>query len=150
MNNYHQPVLLHEATDGLEIKPKGIYVDATFGGGGHSKEILKYLTTGRLIAFDQDEESLRNNIKGDRRFTMINTNFRNLKTELKTLGISHVDGLIADLGVSAYHFTDNTRGFSLQYNAGLDMRMTKQLKKDGRFILNQYDRKNLNKDGIER
>ena len=145
MTKYHEPVLLIEAIKGLKIRPEGIYVDVTFGGGGHSKEILKKLTTGRLIAFDQDQDSLINTIKDDNRFIMINSNFRQLNTRLQQIGISMVDGIIADLGVSAYHFSDNGRGFSLKYDSVIDMRMDKNLKKDGRYILNKYNQHNLDR-----
>ncbi len=145
MIEYHEPVLLNDAVKGLQIKPEGIYVDVTFGGGGHSKEILNKITTGRLIAFDQDQDSLINKIKSDNRFTMINSNFRNLQSELLQLGVSKVDGIIADLGVSAYHFSDNGRGFSLRYDSVIDMRMDQNLKQDGRHILNKYNQHNLDR-----
>lgn len=145
MNRYHHPVLLNESIHGLNIKPGGVYVDATFGGGGHAREILKSLIHGRLIAFDQDQEAIKNTIKGDKRFKMINSNFRNLQRELKKIDIVAIDGLIVDLGVSAFHFTNNQRGFSLKYDSVLDMRMDKTLNKDGRFILNKYNKANLNR-----
>ena len=145
MTKYHESVLLNESIKGLKIKPEGVYVDVTFGGGGHSKEILKNLTKGALIAFDQDMDSLVNKIKGDNRFTMINSNFRHLKVKLQQIGLSSVDGIIADLGVSAHHFSDNGRGFSLKYDSIIDMRMDKNLKKDGRFILNKYNQLNLDR-----
>ena len=126
MNKFHEPVLLDKSISGLKIKSDGLYVDVTFGGGGHSKEILKHLTSGRLIAFDQDQEAAKNKILGDKRFIMINTNFENLTKELKKLNISSIDGLIADLGVSSYQFSDNNRGFSLKYDALIDMRMNKK------------------------
>ena len=128
---------------GLNIDPEGIYIDVTYGSGGHSKAILRRLTTGKLIVFDQDQESVKNKIIGDKRFTMINKNFKNLKLELKKLGGNTINGLIADLGVSSHHFSDNGRGFSFQYDARLDMRMDNNSQKDAVFILNQYDRKNL-------
>ena len=145
MNKFHEPVLLEKSINGLKIKSGGIYVDATFGGGGHSKEILKHLTSGKLIAFDQDQEAVKNKILGDKKFIMINTNFENLKKELKKLNISTIDGLIADLGVSSYQFSNNNRGFSLKYDSLIDMRMDKNLPKDGVFILNKYSRKELNR-----
>ena len=145
MNNFHTSVLLNESINGLMINPNGIYVDSTFGGGGHTKNILNKLKKGRLIAFDQDKAALKNNIKDDVRFIMINKNFRYLKQQLELLGISTIDGLIADLGVSAYHFTDNNRGFSLKYNANIDMRMDGDIDQDGAHILNTYSRKDLSR-----
>lgn len=145
MSSFHIPVLLKESINGLHINPDGIYVDVTFGGGGHSRRIIDRITNGKLIAFDQDQAAIKNKIDGDKRFVMINKNFRQLKKQLMLLNIKHIDGLIADLGVSAYQFTDNNRGFSLKYNATIDMRMDKQLDKDGVFILNNYSRKNLNR-----
>lgn len=121
---YHVPALLEESIGGLNISPSGIYVDVTFGGGGHSKEILKHLTTGRLIAFDQDEDAERN-IVGDNRFIFLNQNFRFLKNNLKFNGISSIDGLIADLGVSFHQFDEPARGFTFRQDAPLDMRMNK-------------------------
>ena len=145
MTKYHESVLLNDSIKGLKIKPEGIYVDVTFGGGGHSKEILKKLTTGSLIAFDQDQDSLINNIKGDNRFIMINSNFRHIKSKLQQIGVFMVDGIIADLGVSAHHFSNNGRGFSLKYDSIIDMRMDKKLKKDARYILNKYNQHNLDR-----
>ena len=127
------------------INPNGIYVDSTFGGGGHAKSILNKLKKGRLIAFDQDKAALKNSIKDDLRFIMINKNFRYLKQQLELLGISTIDGLIADLGVSAYHFTDNNRGFSLKYNSSIDMRMDGDIDQNGAHILNTYSRKDLSR-----
>jgi 16S rRNA (cytosine1402-N4)-methyltransferase len=121
---YHVPALLEESINGLNIRPAGIYVDVTFGGGGHSAEILKHLTTGRLIAFDQDEDAERN-IFSDNRFTFLNQNFRFLKNNLKFNGIDSVDGIIADLGVSFHQFDEPLRGFTFRQDAPLDMRMNK-------------------------
>jgi 16S rRNA (cytosine1402-N4)-methyltransferase len=121
---YHVPALLEESIRGLNIRPSGIYVDVTFGGGGHSGEILKHLTTGRLIAFDQDEDAERN-IFSDSRFTFLNQNFRFLKNNLKFNDIPSVDGIIADLGVSFHQFDEPTRGFTFRQDAPLDMRMNK-------------------------
>jgi 16S rRNA (cytosine1402-N4)-methyltransferase len=121
---YHVPALLEESIKGLNIRPAGIYVDVTFGGGGHSAEILKHLTTGRLIAFDQDEDAERN-IFSDNRFTFLNQNFRFLKNNLKFNGIDSVDGIIADLGVSFHQFDEPLRGFTFRQDAPLDMRMNK-------------------------
>jgi len=145
MTNYHETVLLNEAVKQLNIVPNGVYVDATFGGGGHSKEILKKLVNGKLIAFDQDQASLINTIQGDKRFKMVNANFRNLTNEISALGINSINGLIADLGVSGYHFTDNDRGFSLKYNSIIDMRMDNRLINKGQNILNNYSKDELNR-----
>ena len=119
---YHVPALLEESIRGLNIRPSGIYVDVTFGGGGHSGEILKHLTTGQLIAFDQDEDAERN-IFSDSRFTFLNQNFRFLKNNLKFNGITSVDGIFADLGVSFHQFDEPVRGFTFRHDAPLDMRM---------------------------
>jgi 16S rRNA (cytosine1402-N4)-methyltransferase len=121
---YHIPALLNESIDGLNIRPDGIYVDVTFGGGGHSMEILKRLNRGRLIAFDQDDDS-RLNIPADERFLFLNQNFRFLKNNLRFNGIDSVDGLIADLGVSFHQFDEPERGFTFRQDAPLDMRMNK-------------------------
>lgn len=121
---YHVPALLEESIEGLNITPSGIYVDVTFGGGGHSKEILKHLTTGRLIAFDQDEDAERN-VLTDSRFIFLNQNFRFLKNNLKFNGISSIDGILADLGVSFHQFDEPARGFTFRQDAPLDMRMNK-------------------------
>ncbi len=121
---YHVPALLEESINGLNIRPAGIYVDVTFGGGGHSGEILKHLTTGRLIAFDQDEDAERNTLS-DNRFTFLNQNFRFLKNNLNFNGINSIDGIIADLGVSFHQFDETARGFTFRQDAPLDMRMNK-------------------------
>ena len=122
---YHIPAMPEKCIEGLSIRPDGIYVDATFGGGGHSREILKRLKTGKLIAFDQDEDAAVN-IPGDSRFIFINQNFRFLRNNLKFNGIESIDGLIADLGVSFHQFDEPERGFSFRFNAPLDMRMNKE------------------------
>ena len=119
---YHIPALLNESIDGLNIKPDGIYVDVTFGGGGHSMEILKRLTTGKLIAFDQDEDA-RTNVPSDKKFLFLDQNFRFLKNNLLFNNISSIDGLIADLGVSFHQFDEPKRGFTFREDAHLDMRM---------------------------
>jgi 16S rRNA (cytosine1402-N4)-methyltransferase len=121
---YHIPALLDESIEGLNIRPDGIYVDATFGGGGHSVEILKRLTTGKLIAFDQDEDA-RQNVPDDRRFIFLEQNFRFLKNNLIYNGIKSIDGLIADLGVSFHQFDEAERGFTFRHDAPLDMRMNR-------------------------
>jgi 16S rRNA (cytosine1402-N4)-methyltransferase len=131
---YHIPALLDESIKGLNICPAGIYVDVTFGGGGHSGEILNHLTTGRLIAFDQDEDAERN-IFSDNRFTFLNQNFRFLKNNLKFNGIDSVDGIIADLGVSFHQFDEPSRGFTFRQDAPLDMRMNKSSPKKASDLL---------------
>lgn len=137
-DGYHQSVLLKEAVDGLNIKPNGIYVDVTFGGGGHSKEILKRLgTKGRLIAFDQDPDAKRNAIN-DSRFTLVDQNFGNMKNWLRLLRVVQVDGILADLGVSSHQFDSEGRGFSIRFDAPLDMRMDKQRKLTAADVVNQY------------
>lgn len=136
---YHVPVLLHESVDGLDIKSDGIYVDVTFGGGGHSKEILTRLgKRGHLYSFDQDADA-ENNIVDDRRFTFVRSNFRYLRNWLRYYQIEEIDGLLADLGVSSHHFDDETRGFSFRFDAPLDMRMNKRAGKTAADIINEYD-----------
>lgn len=135
---YHIPALLNESIDGLGIRPSGVYVDVTFGGGGHSREILRRLNkNGRLIAFDQDEDAVLNAI-GDPRFTFVRSNFRFLKNFLRYLGADEVDGVLADLGVSSHHFDDAGRGFSFRFNGDLDMRMNRSAQKSAADILNEY------------
>jgi 16S rRNA (cytosine1402-N4)-methyltransferase len=121
---YHIPALLDECIEGLNIRPDGIYVDATFGGGGHSGEILKRLQTGKLIAFDQDKDAGKN-VPDDNRFLFLNQNFRFLRNNLRFNGIESIDGLLADLGVSFHQFDEPERGFTFRYDAPLDMRMNK-------------------------
>lgn len=140
---YHVPVLLNESIDGLAIKPDGIYVDVTFGGGGHSKEILRRLgKKGHLYSFDQDPDAEKN-IVNDDRFTFIRSNFRYLKNWMRYYGVDHIDGLLADLGVSSHHFDDETRGFSFRFDAPLDMRMNKRAGTTAAEILNNYDEEQL-------
>ena len=140
---YHNPVLLHASVDGLDIKPNGVYVDVTFGGGGHSREILSRLgPDGKLFAFDQDEDALENTILDDR-FTLINENFRFLKRFLRFQNIKAVDGILADLGVSSHQFDVAERGFSTRFDAGLDMRMSKKNDLDAFKVVNEYDETNL-------
>lgn len=135
---YHIPALLNESIDGLGIRPSGVYVDVTFGGGGHSREILRRLNkNGRLIAFDQDEDAILNAI-GDPRFTFVRSNFRFLKNFLRYLGADEVDGVLADLGVSSHHFDNAGRGFSFRFNGDLDMRMNRSAQKSAADILNEY------------
>ena len=121
---YHIPVLLHESVDGLNIHPSGTYVDVTFGGGGHSREILRRLgDDGHLYSFDQDADAEGNIPEGDERFTFVRSNFRYLTNWMRYYGVDHIDGLIADLGVSSHHFDAEERGFSFRFDAPLDMRM---------------------------
>ncbi|HEY6143874.1 MAG TPA: 16S rRNA (cytosine(1402)-N(4))-methyltransferase RsmH [Flavobacterium sp.] len=140
---YHNPVLLHPTVDGLNIKPDGVYVDVTFGGGGHSKEILSRLgPNGKLFAFDQDEDALANALP-DERFTLINENFRFIKRFLRFYGIKGVDGILADLGVSSHQFDVPERGFSTRFDAGLDMRMSQKNDLNAYRVVNEYDDANL-------
>lgn len=140
---YHNPVLLHETVDGLNIKPDGVYVDVTFGGGGHSKEILKRLgPNGKLFAFDQDEDAIANALP-DERFTLIHENFRYIKRFLRFHGVKSVDGILADLGVSSHQFDVPERGFSTRFKADLDMRMSKRNELDACKVVNEYDEANL-------
>ncbi len=139
---YHQPVLLKECIDGLNINPKGIYVDVTFGGGGHSREIFKHLTSGKLYAFDQDEDAVKNKID-DERFILIKQNFRYLKNFLKMYNALPIDGLLADLGVSSHQFDEADRGFSTRFDARLDMRMDRNSKLTAADILNTYTEEEL-------
>lgn len=140
---YHNPVLLHASVDGLNVKPDGVYVDVTFGGGGHSREILSRLgPNGKLFAFDQDEDALANAIE-DNRFVLINENFRYIKRFLRFHGIKSVDGILADLGVSSHQFDVAERGFSTRFNAELDMRMSKKNDLNAHKIINEYDEANL-------
>lgn len=145
MSNYHNPVLLMESVEGLNIKENGIYVDVTFGGGGHSDEILKRLgAAGKLLAFDQDDEALENKID-DLRFTLINENFRYLRQFLKFYGIQKVDGILADFGVSSHQFDTAERGFSTRFDADLDMRMNKRDELSAFEVVNSYDYDDLRK-----
>ena len=140
---YHVPVLLRESVDGLAIKPDGVYIDTTFGGGGHSREILSRLgKKGHLFSFDQDADAERNNIDDDR-FTFVRSNFRYIKNWMRYYDIEKVDGLLADLGVSSHHFDDETRGFSFRYEAPLDMRMNKRAGKTAADILNEAEESQL-------
>jgi 16S rRNA (cytosine1402-N4)-methyltransferase len=140
---YHNPVLLQASVDGLNIKPDGIYVDVTFGGGGHSKEILKRLgPEGKLFAFDQDEDALANAL-ADERFTLINENFRFIKRFLRFYGVKSVDGILADLGVSSHQFDVAERGFSTRFDADLDMRMSQKNDLNAYRVVNEYDEANL-------
>lgn len=140
---YHVPVLLQESIDGLNIKSDGIYVDVTFGGGGHSREILSRLgKNGHLYSFDQDADAEKNIIADDR-FTFVRSNFRYLRNWMRYYGVEAIDGLLADLGVSSHHFDDETRGFSFRFDAPLDMRMNKRAGKTAADIVNEYDEAKL-------
>ena len=140
---YHIPVLLEESIDGLNLKKGGIYVDVTFGGGGHSKEILRRMDKScRLYSFDQDEDAERNIVRDDR-FTFIRSNFRYLKNFLRYYGVNEVDGILADLGVSSHHFDDSERGFSFRFDGKLDMRMNKRAGTTAADIVNSYDEEKL-------
>ncbi|MEZ0182683.1 MULTISPECIES: 16S rRNA (cytosine(1402)-N(4))-methyltransferase RsmH [Flavobacterium] len=140
---YHNPVLLHPTVDGLNIKPDGIYVDVTFGGGGHSKEILRRLgPNGKLFAFDQDEDALANALP-DERFTLINENFRFIKRFLRFHGVKAVDGILADLGVSSHQFDVPERGFSTRFDAELDMRMSQKNDLNAYRVVNEYEEQDL-------
>jgi 16S rRNA (cytosine1402-N4)-methyltransferase len=139
---YHIPALLKESIDGLNIQPDGIYVDVTFGGGGHSAEILNHLKNGRLIAFDQDDDAA-SNIPSDERFLFLNQNFRFLKNNLQFNNIKTIDGLIADLGVSFHQFDEAERGFTFRQDAPLDMRMNTQGKATAADLLNTLEEATL-------
>lgn len=140
---YHNPVLLKQSVDALVTNPDGIYVDCTFGGGGHSREILSRLSEkGRLFSFDQDLDALKNAID-DPRFTLVNQNFRFLENSMLAYGISHVDGILADLGVSSHQFDEAERGFSTRSNAPLDMRMNVMQGLDAKKIINDYEEEDL-------
>ena len=140
---YHNPVLLKETVDGLNISPDGIYVDVTFGGGGHSKEILKRLgDKGKLYAFDQDSDALKNTIDDDR-FTLIHENFRFLKRFLRFHGVRQVDGILADFGVSSHQFDVAERGFSTRFEADLDMRMNQASELSAFHVVNEYDEEQI-------
>lgn len=143
MSNYHVSVLLKESVDFLVQNPDGIYVDVTFGGGGHSREILSRLSSnGKLFGFDQDQDALQNGLEDDR-FTLINQNFRYLKNSLRLQGITQVDGVLADLGVSSHQFDTAERGFSTRFDGDLDMRMNQNAPKTAQTIVNEYSEKQL-------
>jgi len=140
---YHNPVLLKETVDGLNIKPDGVYVDVTFGGGGHSREILNKLgPKGKLFGFDQDEDAWKNALQ-DERFILIQENFKYIKRFLRFHGVNRVDGILADLGVSSHQFDVPERGFSTRFDADLDMRMSKKNNLDAHKVINNYDEANL-------
>lgn len=140
---YHIPVLMKDSVDGLNIGSAGIYVDVTFGGGGHSREILSRLDAdGHLYSFDQDADAEKN-IINDNRLTFVRSNFRYLKNWMRYYGIDHIDGLLADLGVSSHHFDDESRGFSFRFDAPLDMRMNKRDGTTAADVVNTYDEERL-------
>lgn len=140
---YHIPALLQGSVDGLNVKPDGIYVDVTFGGGGHSREILRRLgPKGRLFGFDQDADAEKNIISDDR-FTFVRSNFRYIKNWMRYYEVDEVDGVLADLGVSSHHFDDETRGFSFRFEAPLDMRMNKRAGMTAADVLNNYTEEQL-------
>ena len=142
MTKYHDPVLLDECLEGLNLQPKGIYVDVTFGGGGHSRAIVSKLDEGHLYAFDQDDDALENEMDDDR-FTLIHANFRDLKNSLRMYGVKEIDGLLADLGVSSHQFDVPDRGFSIRFDANLDMRMDQNSDLNAAKILNAYEQGEL-------
>jgi 16S rRNA (cytosine1402-N4)-methyltransferase len=138
MSEYHTPVLLEESIDGLNLQPNGIYVDVTYGGGGHSRRILEKLEGGKLVAFDQDEDALPNVID-DERLLFVNHNFKYLKNFLRFYGITKVDGILADLGVSSHDFDQPDRGFSFRFDGQMDMRMNQSAEKDAVTVINEYE-----------
>ena len=145
MSEYHQPVMLQECMEGLAINPDGLYVDVTFGGGGHSREILKKLSNkGRLLAFDQDADA-RKNLPDDDRLTFIDQNFRYLKNNCRLQGAMSVDGILADLGVSSHQFDKPERGFSIRFDADLDMRMDQSTSLTAKEVINTYSEDKLHK-----
>src|SRR5688572_1805540 len=145
-HGYHRPVMLEQCIEALKIDPNGIYVDATFGGGGHSIEILKHLKTGKLIAFDQDDDARREAEKiRDRSFTFCHANFMYLKRYLKLNGVARVNGVLADLGISSHQIDSPERGFSTRFDGPLDMRMDKSISQTAAVVLNSYSEEDLHK-----
>lgn len=141
---YHIPVMLAQCTEGLAIDPNGIYVDVTFGGGGHSREILKYLDKGHLYGFDQDSDALAN-APEDPRFTFVQANFRDIKRYLRLYGVKQVDGILADLGISSHQIDEPSRGFSTRFSGNLDMRMNQSAELSAKVVLNTYEEGKLHK-----
>lgn len=141
---YHIPVMLAQCTEGLAIDPNGIYVDVTFGGGGHSKEILKHLDKGHLYGFDQDSDALAN-APEDSRFTFVQANFRDIKRYLRLYGVKQVDGILADLGISSHQIDEPSRGFSTRFSGNLDMRMNQSAALSAKEVLNTYEEGRLHK-----
>lgn len=138
MSEYHVPVMLKESVEGLNINPRGVYVDVTFGGGGHSSYILEQLTDGKLVAFDQDLEA-QDNIPQNNKLVFVHGNFRFLRSFLRLNGFEQVDGILADLGVSSHHFDAEMRGFSFRFDGPLDMRMNTLSKLDAAHVVNTYE-----------
>jgi len=146
MSAYHVPVMLKECLDGLNIKPDGVYVDVTFGGGGHSRAILEHLTTGKLYAFDQDADAkAESKLIDSKNFTFIEANFRNIKQYLRLFGVKKVDGILADLGISSHQIDTPERGFSTRFDAELDMRMNQTADITAKNIVNEYSVEQLHK-----
>ena len=144
--DYHKPVMLKECLEGLNIKPDGIYVDVTFGGGGHSRAILEKLTTGHLYSFDQDDDAKQEAAKIDsENFTFISANFRFIKKYLRVYGVKQVDGILADLGISSHQIDTAERGFSTRFDAELDMRMDVQQPQSAKTVVNEYSFEDLHK-----
>ena len=141
---YHIPVMLAQCTEGLAIDPNGIYVDVTFGGGDHSREILKYLDKGHLYGFDQDSDALANSPE-DPRFTFVQANFRDIKRYLRLYGVKQVDGILADLGISSHQIDEPSRGFSTRFSGSLDMRMNQSAELSAKVVLNTYEEGKLHK-----
>ena len=141
---YHIPVMLAQCTEGLAIDPNGIYVDVTFGGGGHSREILKHLDKGHLYGFDQDADAIANIPENDR-FTFVEANFRDLKRYLRLHGVKKVDGILADLGISSHQIDEPSRGFSTRFSGSLDMRMNQSADLSAKEVLNTYEESKLHK-----
>ncbi|GMQ26332.1 16S rRNA (cytosine(1402)-N(4))-methyltransferase RsmH [Algoriphagus sp. oki45] len=141
---YHIPVMLDQCTEGLAINPNGIYVDVTFGGGGHSREILKNLDQGHLYAFDQDADAVANAPKDDR-FTLIKANFRDIRRYLRLYGVKQVDGILADLGISSHQIDEPSRGFSTRFSGSLDMRMNQSAPLTAKEVLNSYEESRLHR-----
>ena len=139
--NYHIPVMLQQCIEGLNINPAGIYVDATFGGGGHAREILKHLTTGRLVAFDRDNDAIP--AWADERLIFVNHNYKYLSNFLRYYELNQVDGILADLGISSHHIDIPERGFSFRFDAPLDMRMNQDQKMDAKQVVNEYSEEKL-------
>lgn len=144
IRDYHIPVMLNPCIEGLAIDPNGVYVDLTFGGGGHSKEILKHLDKGHLYGFDQDTDA-EANVPDDSRFTFVQANFRDFKKYLKLYGVKQVDGILADLGISSHQIDEPSRGFSTRFDGSLDMRMSSNLELTAGKVLNTYEEGQLHK-----
>ena len=142
MTEYHKPALLEQSIGGLNINPDGIYIDVTFGGGGHSREIIKHLKNGHLYSFDQDKDAIVN-VPDDSKMTFVNGNFRFLKYFMRYYNIKKVDGILADLGVSSHHFDTAERGFSFRFDGDLDMRMNQKASLSAKSVINEYSQEKL-------